>query len=70
MSDSPLTTPGRPLEALIEKWRTKADERLNPGGGLYKHSERTIATLRSCADELSALIAAGRSEAPAPQEKP
>ncbi len=60
-----MTNPvsGDALTALVEQWRAKSDERLNLGGGHPKHSERTIATLRSCADELSALIAAGRSAA-------
>ena len=47
------------LLELIAKWREKANEKLNPGGGRFKHSERTIATLRSCADELEALARFG-----------
>jgi hypothetical protein len=45
------------LKALVEKWRR--DSR----GGF------TSTARHECADELSALIAAGLSEAPAPQEK-
>ena len=58
MTDGVLTAEAR---QLIEKWREKADEKLNPGGGRYKHSERTIATLRFCADELEALLSRWRS---------
>lgn len=53
------------LKALVEQWRESADELdlatrceyVEPG------------VMRQCADDLSALIAAGLSEAPAPQEK-
>ena len=45
------------LAQLIQQWRDKANEKLNPGGGLFKHSERTVATLRQCADDLEAALA-------------
>jgi hypothetical protein len=60
-----MTVSGDALTALAAKWRRQAE----PRDGL-KHVLYVVgwdAAKRQCADELAALIAAGLSEAPAPQ---
>jgi hypothetical protein len=44
------------LRALIAQWRERANEKK---GTFHQHSERSIKSMRQCADELEAALAEG-----------
>jgi hypothetical protein len=54
------------LRALIAQWRERANEKRGP---CYLHSERSIKSMRQCADELEAALLSGVPPEPS-QEQP